>query len=59
MDRLLHFTLDKFIHRGALTVTTASGKRFTCGDGTIVTIAHLIETRAGLIDRRATADAGS
>ena len=34
MDRLLRFTLDKFIRHGALTVTTASGKSFTCGDGT-------------------------
>ncbi len=34
MDRLLRFSLDKFIRRGAMTVTTASGKTFTCGDGT-------------------------
>ena len=34
MDRLLRFSLDKFIRRGAMTVTTASGERFTCGDGT-------------------------
>ena len=34
MDRLLHFSLDKFIRRGAMTVTTANGKTFTCGDGT-------------------------
>ena len=34
MDRLLRFSLDKFIRRGAMTVTTATGQRFTCGDGT-------------------------
>jgi cyclopropane-fatty-acyl-phospholipid synthase len=34
MDRLLRFTLEKFVRRGAMTVTTASGKSFTCGDGT-------------------------
>jgi cyclopropane-fatty-acyl-phospholipid synthase len=33
MDRLLRHSLDKFIRRGAMTVTTASGERFTCGDG--------------------------
>jgi len=34
MNRPLRFSLDKFIRRGAMTVTTASGKSFTCGDGT-------------------------
>jgi cyclopropane-fatty-acyl-phospholipid synthase len=34
MDRLLRFTFEKFIRRGAMTVTTASGASFTCGDGT-------------------------
>ena len=34
MDRLLRLSLDKFIRRGAMTVTTATGQRFTCGDGT-------------------------
>jgi cyclopropane-fatty-acyl-phospholipid synthase len=34
MDRLLRRFLDRFIRRGSLTVTTASGTRFTCGDGT-------------------------
>ena len=34
MDRLLRFSLDKFIRRGTMIVTTASGKIFTCGDGT-------------------------
>jgi cyclopropane-fatty-acyl-phospholipid synthase len=34
MDGLLRFSLEKFIRRGAMTVTTASGESFTCGDGT-------------------------
>jgi cyclopropane-fatty-acyl-phospholipid synthase len=34
MDRLLRFSLDKFIRRGAMTVTMASGESFSCGDGT-------------------------
>ncbi len=34
MDRLLRYFLKQFIRRGAMTVTTASGARFTCGDGT-------------------------
>jgi cyclopropane-fatty-acyl-phospholipid synthase len=34
MDRLLRFSLSRFIRRGAMTVTTASGESFTCGDGT-------------------------
>ncbi|MCA1452317.1 class I SAM-dependent methyltransferase [Bradyrhizobium sp. BRP22] len=34
MDRLLRYFLEQFIRRGALTVTTASGAKFTCGDGT-------------------------
>ena len=34
MDRLLRSFLTKFIHRGSMTVATASGARFTCGDGT-------------------------
>src|ERR1700694_4908820 len=33
MDRLLRYFLDQFIRRGAMTFTTASGARFTCGDG--------------------------
>jgi len=33
MDRLLRHFLKHFIHRGAITFTTASGKRFDCGDG--------------------------
>ena len=34
MDRLLRYFLDQFIRRGAMTFTTASGVKFTCGDGT-------------------------
>jgi cyclopropane-fatty-acyl-phospholipid synthase len=34
MDRLLRYFLQQFIHRGAITFTTASGEKFTCGDGT-------------------------
>jgi cyclopropane-fatty-acyl-phospholipid synthase len=34
MDRLLQFFLSRFIRRGSLTFTTASGTRFTTGDGT-------------------------
>ena len=34
MDRLLRYFLTQFIRRGSMTFTTASGTRFTCGDGT-------------------------
>jgi cyclopropane-fatty-acyl-phospholipid synthase len=34
MDLLLRGFLSKFIRRGSMTFTTASGARFTCGDGT-------------------------
>ena len=34
MDRLLRFFLQQFIRRGAMTFTTASGAKFSCGDGT-------------------------
>lgn len=34
MDRLLRFFLEQFIRRGAMTFTTASGEKFSCGDGT-------------------------
>jgi len=34
MDRLLRYFLEQFIRRGAMTFTTASGAKFTCGDGT-------------------------
>jgi cyclopropane-fatty-acyl-phospholipid synthase len=34
MDRLLRYFLSQFIRCGTITFTTASGGRFTCGDGT-------------------------
>src|SRR5467141_3726317 len=34
MDRLLRYFLGQFIRRGAMNFTTASGAKFTCGDGT-------------------------
>jgi cyclopropane-fatty-acyl-phospholipid synthase len=34
MDRLLRYFLQQFIRRGAMNFTTASGARFSCGDGT-------------------------
>src|ERR1700755_3581816 len=34
MDRLLRYFLKQFVRRGSMTFTTASGTRFTCGDGT-------------------------
>src|SRR6201993_1019000 len=34
MDRLLRRFLSNFIRRGSMSFTTASGERFTCGDGT-------------------------
>ncbi|MDP1882967.1 MAG: SAM-dependent methyltransferase, partial [Bradyrhizobium sp.] len=34
MDRLLRYFLQQFIRRGAITFTTASGAKFSCGDGT-------------------------
>jgi cyclopropane-fatty-acyl-phospholipid synthase len=34
MDRLLRYFLRQFIRRGTITFTTASGEKFTCGDGT-------------------------
>ncbi len=33
MDRLLRFVLGRYIRKGSLTVITANGKSFTCGDG--------------------------
>jgi cyclopropane-fatty-acyl-phospholipid synthase len=33
MDRLLRYFLGQFIRRGSITFTTASGMKFTCGDG--------------------------
>ena len=34
MDRLLRYFLQQFIRRGAMKFTTASGAKFSCGDGT-------------------------
>ncbi|MBR0696067.1 cyclopropane-fatty-acyl-phospholipid synthase family protein [Bradyrhizobium lablabi] len=34
MDHLLRYSLQQFIRRGSITFTTASGMKFTCGDGT-------------------------
>src|SRR4051794_41273670 len=34
MDRLLRFFLGQFIRRGTMIFTTASGAKFSCGDGT-------------------------
>lgn len=34
MDRLLRYFLQQFIRRGAMNFTTASGTKFSCGDGT-------------------------
>jgi cyclopropane-fatty-acyl-phospholipid synthase len=34
MDRLLRFLLGQYIRRGWITFITATGARFTCGDGT-------------------------
>jgi cyclopropane-fatty-acyl-phospholipid synthase len=39
MDRLLRLFLSRFIRRGSITFTTASGARFTCGDGTGIPLA--------------------
>jgi cyclopropane-fatty-acyl-phospholipid synthase len=39
MDRLLRRCLAGFIRRGSITFTTASGERFTCGDGTGIPVA--------------------
>src|SRR3954464_13394711 len=34
MDRLLRYFLSQFIRRGAMAFITASGAKFSCGDGT-------------------------
>jgi cyclopropane-fatty-acyl-phospholipid synthase len=34
MDRLLRFFMGQFIRRRTITITTANGATFTCGDGT-------------------------
>jgi cyclopropane-fatty-acyl-phospholipid synthase len=44
MDRLLRTCLSGFIRCGSLIVTTASGKTFSCGDGTGPKVAVRIKT---------------
>ena len=34
MDHLLRYFLSRFIRRGSMSFTTASGAKFACGDGT-------------------------
>lgn len=46
MDRLIKFFLSRFIRRGSMIVTTASGTRFTFGDGTGEPVAMRFLTRA-------------
>lgn len=46
MDRLLQFFIRRYIRRGAMTVTTASGSRFNCGDGSGTPVAVRFTTRA-------------
>ncbi len=46
MDRVLQFFLSRYIRRGTMTVTTASGFRFTCGDGTGQAVALRFKARA-------------
>ena len=46
MDRLLRYFLEQFIRRGTMTFTTASGTRFTCGDGTGQPVSVRFLTRA-------------
>jgi cyclopropane-fatty-acyl-phospholipid synthase len=45
MDHLLRLFLDRFIRRGSITFTTASGKTFTCGDGTGEPVRVLVTTK--------------
>ena len=46
MDRLFRYFLGQFIRRGSMTVTTANGTSFTCGDGTGELVAVRFMTRA-------------
>lgn len=39
MDRLLRYFLGHFVRRGSITFTTASGMKFTCGDGSGIPVA--------------------
>jgi cyclopropane-fatty-acyl-phospholipid synthase len=45
MDRLLRYFLQQFIRRGAMIFTTASGAKFSCGDGTGEPVAVRFLTR--------------
>jgi cyclopropane-fatty-acyl-phospholipid synthase len=44
MDRLLRFVLDRYLRRGALTITTAAGRSFTVGDGSGPAVAVRLTT---------------
>ncbi len=44
MDRLLRYFLGQYIRRGALTVTTANGAKFTCGDGSGLSVSVRFKT---------------
>jgi cyclopropane-fatty-acyl-phospholipid synthase len=46
MDRLLRYCLGQFLRRGSMTFTTASGSKFTCGDGTGQPVSARFLTRA-------------
>ncbi len=46
MDRLLQFFVSHFVRRGTMTISTASGFRFTCGDGTGKPLALRFTTKA-------------
>ena len=46
MDRLLHWGLDRFVRRGNLRVTTASGSAFTFGNGTGQRVAVRFNSKA-------------
>jgi cyclopropane-fatty-acyl-phospholipid synthase len=45
MDRLLRSQLTQFIRRGSITVTTANGTKFRCGDGSGMPVAVRFLTR--------------
>lgn len=46
MDRLLRFFLAQYLRKGSLTITTASGNKFTFGDGSGTPIAVRLTTKA-------------
>ncbi len=49
MDRLLRYSLTKFIRRGAISFTTADDSTFTCGDGTGTPVKARFLTRSAEI----------